>query len=96
MNTFKFIDDHTGEEVDFNTIGVWTNGKRIGLAIDAIHSINGLYVDEDENLHLSRMSVGPVAHYADINKGEIQGTFDTWKLIKLPLEEIYERVREAS
>jgi len=95
MKEFRFIDDHTGEKADFNVIGIWRKGGKIGLAIDGIHCINGLYVDEDENLHLSTWSIGPTALDGDIARGELESTSGTWKLEKMSLNKIYETVKEA-
>jgi len=96
MKDLVIIDDHTGEKIDYDIIGVWSDGRRYALAMDCIHSLNKIYIGEDGELHLSDWSIGPTAHHNDINKGVVHGTFDSWKLIKLPIEEIYERVREAS
>ena len=98
MKNFKFIDDHTGEEANHKVIGVWrnqSNGK-MALAINAsVYSLNGLYIDEDGNLHLSRMSIGPVAHTQDIEKEKIEDGKNTWELVRLPLNSIYRRVKRA-
>jgi hypothetical protein len=92
----KLIDDHTGKKYTGNVIGVWINEKRkgIGLAVGRLHSINKLYIDENGDMHLSSESIGPAALPEDIERGEVSSIFGPWVLKRMPVEKIYELVKD--
>ena len=99
MKKVILIDDHTGKPAEFMSpiIGIWKNTKngKVGLALGGLHCVNALYITEDGNLHLSQWSIGPTARAEEIEKGEMDSVVGLWKLEKMPLEEIYNAVKEA-
>ena len=86
------LDDHTGNPIDFEVLGVWKREKdgKLALAINGPHSLNGVYIGDDNNVHLSTMSVAGVVYENDIRNGIYEDLTGKWVLVKTDVEGIYE------
>lgn len=67
-NNYTIIDDHTGEIIIPFGVALLSNDEVVALLNHKCYSLNKLYIGKDDNVHLSKMSVGGIMVNNDIDR----------------------------